>query len=677
MSTDARRDLVPGRQDREPERQDRVPGPARTGVRADETGARWHRGPGRRDRGPVASGAPRAELERVLQVVHLRARSIRISTSSDRRHIHCTSSAPAPSECQNSSNFWRRFRKSDPAGRSVDMVSATGTGPQEFAVVSLAYTPVRIVLEHMVTSAEVGEVRHRSGSAECGVNRMIEIAARDRDAAPGEAAVLIAGGESTSHLFARTIPVDRDDGSRVRRDGDTFPYVRCCSDSTRGDECDRTSPDKLSNSGKAESIGGLLCTGGHLRLGQSLCTGGHLRPGQSLRSGERLPVRNRRRFDRLRRGAGVLTHRIHSLDGHDDLDTSSHRFGGCARGELRCIRCKKQLREHVGSNLVTRAVLRLNRIGRFCNPQVTSPARSCLLVTDAQLSSFDFAGDPRQPVVNRVRLDRGQVSMQIGHSVFTILHDHVASAHLFEVPFVQAFDGELLGDPSRDRPQSIHRFSACVQKHFRLVRRTPSCDVGRRTGTDAPASINDDSRVRRRDLSPGKRFVRRCIVTAQGPCSVHLRLGHTLARAESRREFRPQRPIRQVVLRCAGPTRRHLDRGAHEIKANRVECALPILHLLDQRHDLPEREAFRHQRIRLAREAGGSGRGGHAPSETGTTDIDDVHTKRKNPRQKPGACIAGIPGLEPRMTVPETVVLPITPYPKAEIRVPEERGTES
>ncbi len=29
--------------------------------------------------------------------------------------------------------------------------------------------------------------------------------------------------------------------------------------------------------------------------------------------------------------------------------------------------------------------------------------------------------------------------------------------------------------------------------------------------------------------------------------------------------------------------------------------------------------------------------------------------------------MAGIPGLEPRMTVPETVVLPITPYPKAEI----------
>ncbi len=25
--------------------------------------------------------------------------------------------------------------------------------------------------------------------------------------------------------------------------------------------------------------------------------------------------------------------------------------------------------------------------------------------------------------------------------------------------------------------------------------------------------------------------------------------------------------------------------------------------------------------------------------------------------------MAGVPGLEPRMTVPETVVLPITPYP--------------
>ena len=30
-------------------------------------------------------------------------------------------------------------------------------------------------------------------------------------------------------------------------------------------------------------------------------------------------------------------------------------------------------------------------------------------------------------------------------------------------------------------------------------------------------------------------------------------------------------------------------------------------------------------------------------------------------------CLAGIPGLEPRMTVPETVVLPITPYPKGVI----------
>ena len=40
--------------------------------------------------------------------------------------------------------------------------------------------------------------------------------------------------------------------------------------------------------------------------------------------------------------------------------------------------------------------------------------------------------------------------------------------------------------------------------------------------------------------------------------------------------------------------------------------------------------------------------------------------KRRNPRLSGGFRLAGVPGLEPRITEPETVVLPITPYPKGE-----------
>src|SRR5690625_179986 len=45
-----------------------------------------------------------------------------------------------------------------------------------------------------------------------------------------------------------------------------------------------------------------------------------------------------------------------------------------------------------------------------------------------------------------------------------------------------------------------------------------------------------------------------------------------------------------------------------------------------------------------------------------------VSAARKEPPEG-GSCFAGVPGLEPRTTEPESVVLPITPYPNG-VRAP-------
>lgn len=95
-----------------------------------------------------------------------------------------------------------RMRAPSPSGRR---------GPFEFARCPLPHPPAGLVLEDVVTPAQMCEVRSRRLAAERSVDRVVEITSVHGDAAPGETAVPVARPEKTAHPLTRSIPVHAQD----------------------------------------------------------------------------------------------------------------------------------------------------------------------------------------------------------------------------------------------------------------------------------------------------------------------------------------------------------------------------------------------------------------------------------------------------------------------------------
>ena len=113
----------------------------------------------------------------------------------------------------------------DGAGWSFGVVGAEWAGPGEGAVGCLGDRPFAVVLEGVVSSAEVGEVRAGRWSAEGSVDGVVDVAAHGRCVAAGESAVQVSGSEELFEFRVGSVGVDGEYGAGVWVDGDFFPVI--------------------------------------------------------------------------------------------------------------------------------------------------------------------------------------------------------------------------------------------------------------------------------------------------------------------------------------------------------------------------------------------------------------------------------------------------------------------
>lgn len=87
------------------------------------------------------------------------------------------------------------------------MHSACWAGPFEYSARTLFNGPLGVMLERVVAAAQRPEIVGGSLAAERGVDRVVEVAALDRDSATREPAVPVAGSDDSADLLAGAVPV--------------------------------------------------------------------------------------------------------------------------------------------------------------------------------------------------------------------------------------------------------------------------------------------------------------------------------------------------------------------------------------------------------------------------------------------------------------------------------------
>ena len=115
--------------------------------------------------------------------------------------------------------------ESDGAGWSFGVVGAEWAGPGEGSVGGLDDGPFAVVLESVVSPAEVCQVRAGRWSAERSIDGVVDVATNRWCVAAGESAVQVSCSEELFEFRVRSVGVDGEHGAGVGVDGDLFPVV--------------------------------------------------------------------------------------------------------------------------------------------------------------------------------------------------------------------------------------------------------------------------------------------------------------------------------------------------------------------------------------------------------------------------------------------------------------------
>ena len=142
--------------------------------------------------------------------------------------------------------------ESDSAGWSVDRDAAGGAHPFQGPARELSETPVTVVLQGVVGSAEQCEVCGRGGSAVAGGDGVVDVAAVCWGSAGGGSAVEISRGDAALHFRGGGVSVDGEDVS-VGAGEHALPYGGGVGDACGCSGGDGSVADEGSDAGTGDS----------------------------------------------------------------------------------------------------------------------------------------------------------------------------------------------------------------------------------------------------------------------------------------------------------------------------------------------------------------------------------------------------------------------------------------